>query len=290
MNSLSIFDTHCHLADKKYHEQSKSTEEIIQEAKKAGVKYILNTGQDMTTNQLLLVQLKDFFNLFGALGLHPNSNEDLKEENLQWIEKQLLTNKKIIVIGEIGLDYYRTFTDIEKQKYWFARQLGLAKKYNLPVLLHIRGKENEDKFMQVFNDAYEIVKKAEIKKGILHCFTGNWEIAQKFINLGFYISFAGNITYKNAKWKDQWGEALEKVPLEKLVVETDAPYLVPEPLRGKQTHNYPQSIIYTLKIIAEVKKTDLKELVKQIFHNTLKIFRLTRNRKIDQVFDNKTQC
>ena len=275
-----VFDTHCHLADKKYHEQSKSTEEIIQEAKKAGVKYILNVGQDMLTNRLLLKQLNDFPNrLFGALGLHPNSKEDLKEENLQWIEKQLLTNKRIIAIGEIGLDYYRAFTDIEKQKYWFARQLELAKKYNLPVLLHIRGQENEDKFMEAFNDAYEIVKKAEIKKGILHCFTGNWEITQKFINLGFYISFAGNITYKNAKWKGQWGEALEKVPLEKLVVETDAPYLIPEPLRGKQTHNYPQNIICTLKKIAEVKKIDLKELVEQIFHNTLSMLGL-KERKI----------
>ena len=116
MNNLSIFDTHCHLTDEKYQKQSQSAVEIIKQAEKVGVKYILNVGYDKESNQKVIAQLKEFSNLFGALGLHPNSNEDLKEENLQWIEKQL-TNQKIIALGEIGLDYYRTFTEIEKQKY-----------------------------------------------------------------------------------------------------------------------------------------------------------------------------
>lgn len=274
MHKLIIFDTHCHLADKEYHKQNQNTKEIIQAAEKAGVKYILNTGQDMPTNRLLLAQLKEFSNLYGALGLHPNSKEDLKEENLQWIEQQL-TNKRIIAIGEIGLDYYRTFTEIEEQKYWFKKQLELAKKYNLPVLLHIRG-EKEDKFIEVFNEVYEIVKEVGITRGgILHCFSGNWEIAQKFLALGFYISFAGNITYKNAKWKDKWGEVLEKMPIERMVVETDAPYLSPEPLRGKT--NYPQNIVYTLKKIAEVRKMGMEEAGKKTYLNTLRLFKLLPN-------------
>ena len=273
MNNLPIFDTHCHLADEKYQKQSRSTTEIIQQAKKVGVKYILNTGQDMPTNRLLLEQLKDFANLFGALGLHPNSKEDLTEENLNWIEEQL-TNPKIIAIGEIGLDYYweKNIYHRETQKDWFKRQLELARKYNLPVLLHIRGEENEDRFMDAFTDAYKIVKEARIKKGILHCFTGDWAIAQKFIDLGFYISFAGNITYKNAKWKEKWGEVLEKVPLERIVVETDAPYLSPEPLRGKI--NYPSNIIYTLQKIAKIKKREVNEIVEKIYSNTLNLFKL----------------
>ncbi|CAJ0747108.1 20031_t:CDS:2 [Entrophospora sp. SA101] len=204
--------------------------EIIREAEKAGVKHILNTGQDMPTNRLLLTQLKNFPNLFGALGLHPNKTQ--------------LTNKKIIAIGEIGLDYYRTFTDIAKQKTWFEKQLELAKKYNLPVLLHIRSHST----FEAFADAYEIVKKAGIKKGVLHCFTGNWEIAEK--------------------------EVLEKAPLEKIVIETDAPYLIPEPLRGRQTNNYPQNIIYTLKKIAEIKKMAEGEVAKIIYLNTLRFFGL----------------
>jgi len=270
MNKLTIFDTHCHLADKEYQKQSQSAKEIIQQAEKVGVKYILNTGQDMLTNQLLLEQLRDFPNLFGALGLHPNSKEDLREENLSWIEKQL-TNKKIIAIGEIGLDYYweKNLDQQKNQKDWFKKQLELAKKYNLPALLHIRG-EADNKFANAFTDAYEIVKEVGIKKGILHCFTGNWEIAQKFIDLGFYISFAGNITYKNAKWKEKWGEVIEKVPLEKIVVETDAPYLSPEPCRGQI--NYPQNIVYTLEKIADIKKIDSKEVAKIIYLNTLRLF------------------
>ena len=264
MNNLSIFDTHCHLADKEYHRQNRSTKEIIQQAKKVGVKHILNVGYDKESNQKVIEQLEQFPNLYGALGLHPNSNEDLSEENLQWIENQLI-NKRIIAIGEIGLDYYRTFTEIEKQKYWFKKQLELAKKNNLPVLLHIR---------EAFADAYEIVKEAGIKKGILHCFTGNWEIAQKFIDLGFYISFAGNITYKNAKWQEGWGEMIEKVPLERIVIETDAPYLSPEPLRGKI--NYPQNIIYTLKKIAETKKINMEEIGNKIYLNTLRLFGISQ--------------
>jgi TatD DNase family protein len=116
MNKLLIFDTHCHLADEEFSKQKKIAEEIIQEAKQQGVKCILNMGQDVFTNHLLMKQLDEFPNLYGALGIHPNSNDDLSEESLNWIEKQL-SNKRIVAIGEIGLDYYRTFTEIEKQKY-----------------------------------------------------------------------------------------------------------------------------------------------------------------------------
>nr|CAG8605066.1 5327_t:CDS:2 [Entrophospora candida] len=188
MNNLSIFDTHCHLADKEYQKQHRNTKEIIQEAEKVGVSHILNVGYDRESNQKVIKQLKEFSNLYGALGLHPNSNEDL-------------------------------------------RQLELAKKYDLPVLLHIRSEEDKNKFLDAFTDAYEIVKETGIKKGILHCFTGNWEIAQKFIAL------------------EKWEEVIEKVPLERIVVETDAPYLSPEPQRGKI--NYPSNIVYTLKKIGE---------------------------------------
>ncbi|MCE8162637.1 MAG: TatD family hydrolase [Candidatus Moeniiplasma glomeromycotorum] len=264
MNKLTIFDTHCHLTDQRYHEQNKSTKEIIQEAGEAGVKYLLNVGYDQTSNQKVVQQLSEFPHLFGALGLHPNSNQDLNEENLNWIEKQL-TNKRIIAIGEIGLDYYRTFTEKEKQKYWFEKQLELVQKYNLPVCLHLR---------EAFSDAYQIVRKVGVKNGILHCFTGDWEVAQQFLELGFYISFAGNITYQNGKRQEKLKEVIEKIPAERIVVETDAPYLSPEPFRGQI--NYPQNIIYTLKKLAEIKKTELEKLAEQIFSNTLKVFRVAR--------------
>jgi len=266
-NNMSIFDTHCHLADKKYHEQTQSTREIIQQAKKNGVEYILNVGYDKESNQKVIEQLEQFSSLYGALGLHPNSNKDLTAENLQWIEKQLINNKRILALGEIGLDYYRPFTEKEKQKKWFKEQLELAKKYNLPVLLHIR---------EAFADAYEIVKEAGIKKGILHCFTGDWEIAKKFINLGeFYISFAGNITYEKGKWQERWQKVIEKIPLEKIVIETDAPYLSPVPLRGQI--NYPQNIVYTLKKLAEIKKMKVEEVADKIYVNTLQLFKFSKH-------------
>ncbi|CAG8809944.1 33526_t:CDS:2, partial [Racocetra persica] len=194
MNNLSIFDTHCHLVDKEYYQQNLNTKQIIQAAAAAGVKYILNVGYDKESNQKVIEQLKEF-------------------------PKKQLTNQKIIAIGEIGLDYYRTFTDIDKQKYWFKRQLELAKKYDLPVLLHIR---------EAFANAYEIVKESEIKKG----------------------------------------QVIEKIPLERIVIETDAPYLTPEPFRGRI--NYPQNIIHTLTKIAEIKKMDVKVAAEKIYLNTLR--------------------
>ncbi|WNE40967.1 MAG: putative metal-dependent hydrolase YjjV [Mycoplasmataceae bacterium] len=239
---------------------------IIEDAKEVGVERILNMGQDFPTNHLLIKQLDEFPSLYGALGLHPNSNEDLNEENFQWIEKQL-SNKKIIAIGEIGLDYYQTFTDFVKQKYWFKKQLELAKKYDLPVCLHIRSEEGKN---NAFNDSYELIRELGIKKGVLHCFSGNQEIAKKFIDLGFYISFAGNITYKNAKWQERWGEVIEKIPLERIVIETDSPYLPPEPLRGQI--NYPCNIIHTLKKIAEIKKISVKIIGEKIYFNSLCLF------------------
>jgi TatD DNase family protein len=261
MNELSIFDTHCHLADEKYKESNVS--EIIQGAEKSGVKYILNVGYNMRSNYLVLEQLKQFTNLFGAVGLHPNDGKaEFNEENLNWIEKQL-SNKKIIAIGEIGLDYYREFNSKETQKYWFKKQLELAKKHNLPVCLHIR---------EAFTDAYEIVKEVGSNKGVLHCFTGNWETAEKFINLGFYISFAGNITYQNGKWRERWSKTIEKIPLQKIVIETDAPYLSPVPQRGKI--NYPQNIVYTLKKLAEIKKMKIEKIAEDIYSNTLRLFEL----------------
>lgn len=273
MEELPIFDTHCHLADKKY--EGQDIKEIIKEAKNVGVKYILNVGYDKESNKKLIEHLKEFSNLFAALGLHPNdAKNDLVEENLKWIESQL-NNKKVIAIGEIGLDYYYDSADNENvtiQKIWFKKQLTLAKKYNLPVLLHIRNKIGTQ---DAFNDAYQILKQAKVTKGVLHCFTGTWEIAQKFMNLGeFYISFAGNINYVNKQWKERWQELIEKMPLDRIVVETDAPYLSPIPWQKEK--NYPKNIIYTLKKIAEVKKTEVSKIQKAAYHNTFrKLFNLT---------------
>lgn len=260
---MLIFDTHCHLADEKYEKESK--EEIIKRAKKKGIKYILNVGEGIKTNEIILKQIKKYDCLFGAFGIHPNNNEDLNENNLRWIEENI-KNDKIIAVGEIGLDYYRKFTDKEKQKIWFEKQLLLAKKFNLPVLLHIRN---------AFEDSYKIIEKNSIKKGLLHCFTGNLETLKKFLEMGFYISFSGNITYGNLEKRKEIIEIINFMPLDKILIETDSPYLSPEPFRGKK--NYPENIIYTLKEISIIKKISIKKISIMIFANSLKLFKLNLN-------------
>jgi TatD DNase family protein len=136
-----------------------------------------------------------------------------------------IIKEEIFAIGEIGLDYYRQNTSVDKQKEFFKKQLLLANKYNLPVLLHIR---------DAFDDAYEIIKESKVSKGVVHCFSGDFEIAKKFVDLGFYISFSGTITFLKA---DKIQEAVKLVPFDRILAETDSPYLSPSPLRGKI--NYP---------------------------------------------------
>jgi len=251
---IPIFDTHCHLTE---YEDLK-IEEIINKAKEVGVKYILNIGYDLETNKKVIKQSQEFTGLLIALGLHPDCDYALNEENLIWIERHL-NNKKVIALGEIGLEYYDSKTDIKKQKYWFARQLTLAKFYNMPVLLHIR-----DESQQAYKDAYKIIKEIGVERGILHAYTGDWEMAKKFLALGFYISFAGNIIDEvgKGKWEERWKEVIEKIPLERLLIETDAPYISP----------YPHHIIYTIKKIAEIKNISIEEINKITYLNALNLF------------------
>ena len=162
MSKLILFDTHCHLADQDYHQDS--LKKIISQARDNQTKFILNVGYDELTNHKLVEQIKDDDYLFGALGIHPNNARELTNESLNWIEQQIKTNPKIVSIGEIGLDYYREYSSREEQFFCFKSQLQLAKKYQLPVLLHLRDS---------FDDAYNILKELEVNQGILHCFTGD---------------------------------------------------------------------------------------------------------------------
>ncbi|WNE41363.1 MAG: putative metal-dependent hydrolase YcfH [Mycoplasmataceae bacterium] len=252
--SLSFFDTHCHLSSEDYDDFQVNS--IIDDAKKNNVKHIINVGYDMFTNNRLILQSKnneDF--LFSAIGIHPNSDDDLNEDNLVWIEDKIV-NEKIFAIGEIGLDYYRNKTPIEKQKFFFEKQLILAKKYNLPVLIHVR---------DAFEDTYEIIKSVGISKGVIHCFTGDLSVAKKFLDLGFYISFSGIITFPKS---EKIHEVISYIPIDKILVETDSPYLSPNPFRGAKNH--PWNVKYNIEKIALIRGFSFEKMSEIIFFNTLK--------------------
>lgn len=254
---LVIFDTHCHLSDESY-----SNEEVLQIVSnpffKSGKNCALNVGCDLLSNKRLIEQSKNFpSNFYYAVGIHPNSNNDLKDENIKWLE-WVVSKYKISAIGEIGLDYYRSMTKLEKQKVFLKKQILLAKKYNLPFLLHLRDKGDNN----VFYDAISLVKEVGWCRGLVHCFSGNYEVAEEFVKLGFYISFSGTITFgKNS----EISKVIKSVPLDRILVETDSPYLSPSPLRGRR--NYPWNVSYNLKFISELLKIPLFEISSITFNN-----------------------
>lgn len=272
MVNNGIFDTHCHLMSKHYDEEDIIN--ILNNAFFAGVGSILNVSYDLESSNQAVSQVyqytedKNIPKIYAAVGIHPTEVEDCNKETIKKLTKLVRTGG-VIAIGEIGLDYFHKHTKPELQKKWFIEQLKIAKKFNLPVLLHIR---------DAFDDAYEIIREEGITKGALHCFTGSNEIAQKFIKLGFYVSFAGNITYKNAK---NLQDVVKHIPTNRILVETDAPYLTPEPLRGKKPHkntgltvNFPVNIVFTVRKIAELKSLPEQNIRKITNENAITLFNL----------------
>ena len=188
-----------------------------------------------------------------ALGIHPEIIDDI--DKLEELEK-LIKNNKIVAIGEIGLDYYWNKDNKNIQKECLNKQLDLAEKYKLPVLIHTR---------ESIQDTLDILKKRSLK-GIIHCYSGSYEMAKEFIKLGYKLGIGGVLTFKNSKLY----EVIEKIELNDIVLETDSPYLTPEPYRGKQ--NNPYNIYYVAKKIAEIKKIQIEEVIEKTTNNAKSIF------------------
>ncbi len=246
-------DSHCHL----YKEYYEDINKIIEEAQENGVDRFINNGCDKQSNEEVLFLVKDYKNMYGALGIHPENVLEYTNEDITYIE-QNITNPKIIAIGEIGLDYHYTKENKQKQIELFEIQLKLAQKYDIPVIIHSR---------EATLDTINTLKKYHVK-GIIHSFSGSLETAREYLKMGFLLGINGVITFKNANLKDVFKE----IPLDYLVLETDSPYLTPEPFRGKQ--NNPSHIIEIAKFVAELKNVSLEELAKITNNNLNKLFKI----------------
>ncbi|WP_338964665.1 MULTISPECIES: TatD family hydrolase [unclassified Spiroplasma] len=252
-----IFDTHCHLMSHEY--ENEETSAIIADAKISGVYRLNNVGYDLKTSKAAVRHAMQYDNVFATIGIHPTGVAEYGATDLTKLD-QLLNSDKVIAVGEIGLDYYHKNVSPDLQKHWFIKQLELAKEHNLPVAIHCR---------DAYEDCYEILKTQKIKNGLMHCYNGTIEMAEKFLDLGFYLSFAGNITFKNV---DRLREVAKMVPLNKILVETDAPYLTPDPYRGQK--NYPKFIMYTVKKLAELKSMPVEEMIRITNKNARKLFNI----------------
>ena len=244
-------DTHCHLYPSYYED----LEDIISKIKPSEIYRVINSGIDKTTNIEVVKQVKKYDSVYGAIGIHPESVDNYTEEDLKYLEEHI-KDEKIVAIGEIGLDYYWVKDNKEKQKELFEKQLKIAEKYNIPVIIHSR---------EATQDTIDILKKYKVR-GIIHSFSGSYEVAQIYIKMGFLLGINGVITFKNCNLKD----VVRKIELCNIVLETDSPYLTPAPFRGKR--NDPTKVMYIAKYIAELKGISLEELSKEINGNLNRLF------------------
>lgn len=258
---MNLFDSHAHLDDEKF---DIDRDEIINEIKKSGIKRLVSAGYSLegSKNAVDLSNKYDF--IYATCGISPNDipqNEEELWKNIQKIKDLAINNKKVVAIGEIGLDYYweKDIKRRELQKKAFVEQIKIANELKLPIVIHTR---------EAVMDTLEILKNNNvIKKGVFHCCPLNRELVKEALKLDFYISFAGPITFKNSK---NANEIIEMVPDDKILIETDSPYLSPEPLRGKR--NDSRNVRYIAQKIAEVKKVPLEQVADITYKNANRIF------------------
>lgn len=245
-------DTHCHIVMEHYDD----IDDVIKRAIDNGVNRIIVNGYDMKSNREILELVKKYDIVYGALGIQPQELDDYTDLNLAFIENHI-NDDKIVAVGEIGLDYYYDDTDRDRQKELFKKQLDIAYRYNKPVIIHSR---------DCIQETYDILKLSNVK-GVLHCYSGSPCMAIEFNKIGFMIGVGGICTFKNAK---NILEVIKSVDLEYIILETDSPYLTPEPFRGKR--NEPSYIPIIAKRVAEVKSLDIKEIERITTSNARRLF------------------
>ena len=255
-----IFETHAHYDDEQF---DPDREALLSSMQENGVGAIVNVSASYDSCRTVVGMAEKYPFMYAAVGIHPDHVGELNEESFQEMEK-LFDNQKVVAVGEIGLDYYWDNESHDVQKRWFIRQLELAEKLGLPVIIHSR---------DAAADTLEIMKEhAQGLKGVIHCFSYSKELAREYVKMGFYIGVGGVVTFKNAK---KLKEVVEEIPLTSIVLETDSPYLAPEPNRGKRNNS--QYIRYVAEEIARIKGTDYHTVVAQTESNARELYGISGN-------------
>lgn len=247
-------DTHCHILKEEY----SNIDELITECKLKNVNKIIISGCELNNIEESIEISNKYENIYLSLGYHPSEASKITNIDIENLKNKIIQNKKIVAIGEIGLDYYWSKDNKEEQKKLFNCMLNLAEELNLPVVIHSR---------DAFQDTYDILKKRNLK-GVIHCFSGNLENAKMYISIGYKLGIGGVLTFKNSKLKD----VIKFIDLNHIITETDSPYLAPEPYRGKQ--NSPINIPIIVQEIAKQKNVDIKEVETKIENNVKELFQI----------------
>lgn len=255
---IPIFDTHAHYDDEAFDEDRDA---LLAELPENGIARVVNVGASLASCGRTIELMNRYDYIYGAIGVHPSETAELNDEAFEWLRQQCQL-EKCVAVGEIGLDYYWDEPDRELQKEWFRRQLNLARELAKPVIIHSRdaAKDTVDLMTEVH---------AEEIGGVIHCYSYTKETAEVFLKMGFYFGIGGVLTFKNAK---KLKEAVAYIPLDRIVLETDCPYLAPEPNRGKR--NSSLNIPYVVKALAEIKGVEEETVRKAAWENAHKLYRL----------------
>jgi TatD DNase family protein len=257
-----LIDSHAHLEMKEF---DSDREEVIKRAGNEGVDFIVTVGTNLKLSQKAVALAGKYENIYATVGVHPHDVAHTDENTWGSLTELVHTNREIIVAyGEIGLDFFRNISPKEKQIEAFGRQLELACELNLPVVIHDR---------EAHEQTLKIVKSSGVRRGVFHCFSGDYEMARQCIDLGFYISIPGVVTFDKAKTIQ---DVVQRLPLSSMLLETDAPYLAPVPHRGKR--NEPSFIVNTAKKVAEIKKIPWEEVAQATAFNTMNLFDIKTSR------------
>lgn len=251
-----IFDTHAHYDDEAF---DKDRDELLKSMNEAGVAFIVNVGASIDSTRKALELAGKYSFLYAAIGVHPSETKGMTKDDLSWL-KEKTADPKVVAIGEIGLDYYWPDQDKAIQKKWFEEQLQLASETGLPIIVHSR---------DAAQDTLEILKgwQKEKIKGVIHCFSYTKEIAREYLNMDYYFGIGGVLTFKNAK---KLIEAVEYIPMNRILLETDCPYLAPEPYRGKR--NQSTYIDLVAERLAEIKKIRKEEVLTATMQNAKEFY------------------
>lgn len=247
-------DTHCHISKEEY----SNIDKLIEECNLKNVRKIIISGCELNNIDEAIEISNKYETVYLSLGYHPNEANKITDIDIENLKNKIKKNKKVIAIGEIGLDYYWSKDNKERQKKLFNSMLDLAEECKLPIVIHSR---------DAFQDTYDILKERNLE-GVIHCFSGNLENAKMYTSIGYKLGIGGVLTFKNSKLKD----VIKSLNLKHIVTETDSPYLAPEPYRGKQ--NSPINIPIIAEEIAKQKNIDIKEVERKIENNVKELFQI----------------
>ncbi len=254
--SAALFDSHCHLEDERF---AGEVEAVLARMEAAGVSRCILAGSDVESSGRIAELAGAHPNVYGVVGVHPHEAKDFDDRTLAALEA-LLQRPRIVGVGEIGLDYFYDFSPREAQREAFERQLDFAYRTGVPAVFHVRDAHGD------VTDIFR-ARGGRLPAGVLHCYTGSAESAREYLDMGFYISFSGSVTFKNAR---RLQEAAMAVPLDRILVETDSPYLAPEPVRG--CRNEPGNVRYVAQKVAELKGVPLEELAERTTRNVERLY------------------